>query len=95
MNSFEYGFFDELQKLATDSRAVYDLYKGLPDWQDASRGELGGAATRDAQQEQRGKDSTVPGRVTIAETPSLRDWLIEARAKRYEKVRQSRENRAS
>lgn len=49
MNHFEYGFFDELQKFATDSRTVNSLKAINRKYKKYSRDDAGRAATRTAQ----------------------------------------------
>jgi hypothetical protein len=54
MNTFEFAFFDELQKLATDRGAVASARKRLEkQYPNASKADIGQAATREAQRTMR------------------------------------------
>jgi len=55
MNHFEYGFFDELEKIATNKAEVADwrgyLIRRYPELKGASRGYIGGIANTRAQRD--------------------------------------------
>jgi hypothetical protein len=100
MNHFEFGFFDELQKIATSSKELYELYrdpKMEPVLGKRGRADLGAMAHHDTQQEQRapggGPVSKDPVRAARSKAPTADDVAVMDRAKRYAKVKAIRDAR--
>ncbi|NBO53855.1 MAG: hypothetical protein EBU84_04530 [Actinobacteria bacterium] len=100
MNHFEFGFFDELQKIATSSKELYELYrdpKMEPVLGKRGKADLGAMAHRDSQQDQRapggGPVSKDPTREARSKAPTADDVAVMDRAKRYAKVKAIRDAR--